>query len=452
MMNRFFRWMSVGVLLVWTLPVWGQQVEPSVSQIVGIDAARQRLGDRTPTGRGIVFGHVEGETGHYSPRLGDPAFKGVNFILRSGDSKPFGHTQATCKVIYGPHGLAPGVDTVHLFTTPHWLGAGHLRLLQPFAPVMSPIRIFTHSWVAPEHPNGPQILRRIDYQIDQQELIVCVGVNNGRQSQVPQLLGSAYNVIAVGTNDANGASSGGYTLGEQPGRCKPDIVGPRGLTSFTTPAVAACAARLLEAADQMPAMIQHAQRSEVIKAVLLAGAVKPWGWRRDKDKPLDEHRGAGVVHFDNSLRILQAGSTPPGAIGHDMGWSFHALSAGKHATYTFAVGQLQRPLSVMLVWNRHVAGQTQPARPGHPRVWDGPATLADFDLAISGLDDQGKARLIQISRSRIDNVEHVYLPQLPPGRYRLDVVRQRDGHRGMWDYALAWRRGGVLDPEGPSGH
>ncbi len=443
-----------GAALLLIPPVAGRGGEgpnASVAQLIGLEAARQRLGERMPTGRGVIFGHVEGEPGQYAPNTRDGAFKGVNFILRSGESKVFGHANSTARVIYGPNGLAPGVDTVHLFTTNDYLSRGHLRMLQPAAPTREPIRVFTHSWIAPEHPAGSHILRRVDHLVDQRDLIICAGVNNRRQSAVPQLLSSGYNVIAVGTNDANGASSGGYTRTDTPGRCKPDIVGPKGLTSFTTPAVAACAGILLEAADRMPVMIQHAGRAEVIKAVLMAGAVKPWGWRREKDKPLDERRGAGVVNIDNSLRILQAGPSPPGRIHRDFGWDFHALKPGEHATYTFEIDEVKRPLSVMLVWNRRVDGRIGVVGPTGQPVWDGPARLADFDLALSGVDPEGQARLIQLSRSRIDNVEHIYLPQVSPGRYRLDVVRQRDSQGEPWDYALAWRLGGAFDPDGPTG-
>ncbi len=38
----------------------------------GVTALRERLGPRTPTGLGIVIGHVEGDVDAYLPRMGAP--------------------------------------------------------------------------------------------------------------------------------------------------------------------------------------------------------------------------------------------------------------------------------------------------------------------------------------------------------------------------------------------
>ena len=55
--------------------------------------------------------------------------------------------------------------------------------------------------------------------------------------------------------------------------------------------VTAMVARLIEAADAMGPHAERAGRAEVIKAVLLAGATKPWNWQPQPGKPLDEHLG-----------------------------------------------------------------------------------------------------------------------------------------------------------------
>src|SRR5690606_1735666 len=115
-------------------------------------------------------------------------------------------------------------------------------------PVDDGIRLFNHSWIGGASSAAPHILRRIDWVIDERDAIMCVGVNNERTSAVPVLLASSYNAIAVGTARGNGNSSGGYTTYEGVGRCKPDLVGPRGLTSFATPSVTACCAILMERA------------------------------------------------------------------------------------------------------------------------------------------------------------------------------------------------------------
>ncbi len=197
---------------------------------IGLTAARQRLGELIPTGRGVVMGHVEGKQDHYLPNRGADRFDGVTFKLRSGPSKPLAHTNHTAGIIYGPQGLAPGVSTVHLFAATHWLTDGYLRTGQPSGPRTEPPRVWTHSWISDGKPGSSDnralahVLRRVDYAIDTQGVIMCVGVNNHRTSAVPALLGSAYNVIAVGAE--NGASSGAYTRIEGEGRCKPDLIAP----------------------------------------------------------------------------------------------------------------------------------------------------------------------------------------------------------------------------------
>lgn len=444
-------------------------VQPSLFHLLGIDTARARLGKAIPTGQGITVGHVEYGPGQYMPDISSPNFHGVTFVERSGASRVSGHANDTARVIYGLTGLARGVDVVHGYDSRDWMRS-YLNAGSPDPPVGGPIRLLTHSWIS-DARNAADVLRRVDWQIDTFDTVMCVGVNNGRQTPVPYLLGTAYNVIAVGTADTGG-SSGGYTRLEVAGRCKPDIVGPRGLTSFTTPAVAACAARLLQAADEMTDESHLAGKAQVIKAVLLAGAVKPDGWQPAPGKPLDEHLGAGIVNFNNSLLILQAGppsgsaSAPgiaPGSIpgetasepgNHDvtgesdsdpvrlpnrMGWDFRAIGPEQSHAYTFGLQAPMGEASIILTWHRRITGRptdnTSPSR----SIWYGLPRLADLDLHLYHTDENGEERELAVSQSKLDNVEHIYLTHLDPGRYRLEVTRPESVHEEPWDYALAWR-------------
>jgi hypothetical protein len=304
-------------------------------------------------------------------------------------------------------------------------------------PPDGPIRVFNHSWVGDYRDGVEHILRRVDFDVDHKDVIHCVGVNNRRTSAVPALLASAHNVIAVGTAAGDGASSGGYTRFEGPGRCKPDLVGPRGLTSFTTPAVAAAAARLLEAADGMG----RGRQSELIKAVLLAGARKPALWRPREGRPLDEHLGAGVVDFDQSLQILQAGPLAADQLDPSRpgGWAHLKMKGSSQRSFGLVTQGPRRSLSIVLVWHRRIDGRVGHVGPDRQRVWyDSPRT-ADFDLRLFFSQGQGTDCLVALSDSEVDNVEHLYLPEVPAGRYRLEVLRQSDRHREAWDAALAFR-------------
>ena len=54
--------------------------------------------------------------------------------------------------------------------------------------------------------------------------------------------------------------------------------------------------------------------------------------------------------------------------------------------------------------------------------------------------DPADGSVIAESRSRVDNIEHLYFTELPAGRYRLEI-RRKDQLTEAWDYGLAWRFG-----------
>ena len=426
----------------------GQSEDTGVNLRRRIGLTGVQVGTRQPipTGKGVPFGHVEGNFGDYLPNVNDPAFLGVRMTPRSGDSKVNGHTVFTSRVVYGPAGLAPGVTDVHYFTSSHWLTDAVLKTGTQHAPDHRGLRVFTNSWIGNRNRSLTEILRRTDYLVDQHDVIIVAGVNNGAQTEVPALLASAHNVIAVGLD--TGGSSGGYTRVAGKGRCKPDIVAPRGVTSYSTPVVAAIAARLLEAADGMKDAAPNAGRAEVIKAVLLAGAQKPKNWNPEPGKPLDEHFGAGLVRFDHSYSILTAGPTPSGAQTDGDGWGFGQLATADTRTVSLAVRQPME-LSAVLVWHRRVSGRkTQELVTGRKR-WLATPSTADFDLRLIRVLEDGSTETAAESTSSIDNVEHVYQAALPPGTYTLEVTR-KDNKTDDWDYALAWRLTQPAPQEAPS--
>lgn len=421
----------------------------SVREIIGYEAAYDRLGRHMPTGQGIAFAHVEGGLGNYRPQLEGPAFDTVAFSLRSGESNPNAHATQTARVIYGSTGLAPGVEVVHCMTTADFLGKLVLNATTtgPPAPATdSPFepRVYTHSWIGePGEIQAAMILRRVDYLVDTRDVVMVAGVNNGRDTPVPALLGSAYNAIAVGTT--SGDSSGGVTSIDRPGRSKPDLVAPQGMTSYTTPVVSAAAALLLEQADRLVKQgHEDANRAEVIKAALLSGATKPDHWQPQPGQPLDSHLGAGVVNVDRSLRVLAAGPAQPGdTIKRLAGWSMPTLKKNATASYTLKLPIDTGPASFTLTWHRRIDGRTAIGTRNDTgekvAVWLDAPRLADLDLRLVS-DIDGQEITLAQSTSRVDNVEHIYLPSLAKGEYRLDLFRDPD-HETLdedWEAALAW--------------
>lgn len=475
------------VVGAWLVPSYAQDQEGNKfrddwereRRAMGIPIVEATLKFDTPAARDIRVGHVEGGPGNYMPNTRRGYFKNVSFTSMSGKSEPNSHATSTARAIYGRYGHAPGVSDVQCFTTNDWMGNGFLRVGAAVGPVETDRQLFTHSWIGElDNAVGQNALRRVDFAVDAQDVFIVAGVNNGKDTKVPTLLGSAYNIIAVGAH--NGDSSGGYTTFEGEGRCKPDIIGPATKTSFATPMVAAIVARLIEqgqtiadkqqintnddlveaildgekgdggdaplniAADNQQGGNAAARkvtppslRTETIRAVLLAGAIKPRDWRQAEGKPLDEHYGAGLVRFDKSQALFAAGHQNPGRID-EQGWSFQSIGKDDQVDYEMYVGRDDGPISIVLCWNRRIDGRLIVDLANDRRAWADFPRLADFDLKLLSVDVDGSETLVAESASAIDNVEHLYLRDLERGRYVLRVTR-KDGIDEDWDVALAWR-------------
>lgn len=396
-------------------------VRASILDQLGLTQLKQQLGRDVPTGRNVEVGHVVGsESTTYLPNVKDARFKAVHFIPHSGDGDVHGHAQGTCAMIYGAEGLAHGVTDVHVFAVRDWFGRAYLNVGLPQPQLRDGIRLFNHSWISDPPGNAAQVLYRVDDIIERRGVIMVAAVNNNARSRIPALLASAYNTISVGHYE--GKSSGGRTRVDGADRCKPDLVAPGGLTSFATAAVTGMTARLIETADAMGAET-NAAKPEVIKAVLLAGCEKPSGWTNDPEHPLADHYGAGRIRIDNSYHLLRHGPTEGVRITSRYGWQYPTMQKAQRAQWLFDAPAGGGEVSIVAVWHRRVEGGLR---------------MADVDLQLQHIDDAGEARVVGASRSKVDNVEHVYLKALAPGRYVLTASRV-DQLDEAWPVAVAWR-------------
>ncbi len=255
---------------------------------------------------------------------------------------------------------------------------------------------------------------------------------------------TCYNGIGVGVSD--GSSSYGPTLDN--GRCKPDMMAPGGATSFSTPLVSGAAAVLMQAGLRGDGGGDTASASNplTIKALLLNGAVKPAGWTNSPATPLHYLYGAGLLNVFNSYEQLvghkngyQAitsvslgGDHPPaggvGSVAAWSGWDFNTNSSGVNSDevnhYYFNVSNGIFTATATLTWNRH-------------KNTTGINNLGLF------LYNAANSNLVACSTSRVDNVQHLFVPQLLPGRYDLQVWKA-GGVPGIAivgaaePYALAW--------------
>ncbi len=438
---RFAVVMSFCVGAVWFSSAWAAR--PELEEAVGVADAVERYGDRTPTGRGVPVGQVEGDQGgNYAPRATGNAV----FVNRSGKSGASGHATNVARLIFGNDGLAPGVPLVHAFSAGDWIGTGYLKTgtLSPPGDDIG-LRLFNHSWVSRSMPQATKVLRRVDFLIDETDLQMCVGVDNGGGSRVPDLLAPSYNAIAVG--NTSGKSSAGYTKVDTEGRCKPDVVAPTNVTSNSTAVVTGVVARLMEGADRIAEERPAATRSEVIKAALLTAATKPPKWKPEEGHPLDSGLGAGTVHLGHSLDVLWGGAaSTEGVIDRLAGWDFTRVDAGAERVYRFRLPEGAASATLTLVWNRRIQGGTVRVRGKMPDgdtqevdMWLDLPRTTNLDLLLTREAGAGEAVEVASSTSRVDNVEHLHLLAPEPGNHTLTIRRGRDRHDESWEYALAWR-------------
>ena len=432
---------------------------------IGYTRLVQELGAGRPKGAGVSVSLIEAtlsaEGGEYlpsaetAPTAGN--FAGKVFDFRSGASPVSFHAARAGSFFFGVNtnplagdasvaplaGSAPtaGVDC---YQADGWLGDDFLRAGSPQLPQTETQRIGNHSWIGVvgvdfSAAEANEALRRLDWSVHASDHVAVVGLNNGAASAVPPLLGSAYNVLSVGRTDGRHSTGTSSADVDGPGRVKPELVAPMTTTSWATAVVSSCAAVLAEAGG---AISPQAQRSEVLRAVLLAGARKdPFpAWSQSGTRPLDAHFGAGEVNLWRSHRVLTAGEVVDGSpvpVGRS-GWHYAgALAAGEGREYTLRVpdGCVAGELSAAAVWNRVLV--TSPAS-----LWVSPAPeLANLDLILETAPAAGPA--VEVARSESGAgvsvshpLEHVFRRNLPAGGYRLRVRNQAGSP--TTSYGLAW--------------
>jgi hypothetical protein len=237
----------------------------------------------------------------------------------------------------------------------------------------------------------------------------------------------------------NGISAGGYqdyanhtSIGPTPvgGRCKPDITAISDSASTGTALVSGAAALLLQAAFRGDGGSDTNSTADLrtIKALLLNGAVKPMDWTNANAVPLDARYGAGVVNILNSYVQLAGGkhgviisntvslnaAHPPtgatGTVGVLSGWNLatntSSVTSDSIHHYYFnvsnTVASAKFTATATLVWLRH----------------QGMTDINNLDLFLYNC---ANSNLVACSTSQVDNVEHIWITGLAPGRYDLQV-------------------------------
>ena len=482
--------------LLATLTANTQQASATYTELIGFPELQDQLGTNLPTGAGIQVQHVEGaaggaQAGSYAPdpdesvNLGKTInnvtfFSGVN----QGSLGVSNHARGVGFYFYGNStSVSPGITAVDVYEANHWMGfningssasahsSGFLNTLGAL-PETTSARVANHSWVGEFGSSSinSQVVRRLDYVVEQDDLINVVGIQNGFANSDRSLLKSAFNDISVGVSNADHYID---TIGIDSiytgGRVAPDVVAP-GVnfsntvvrTSSATPMVSSLAALLLDVADDSELSngtvtnrtrtINHAETSEVIKAILMAGADRSvdnshgpdlTDYSVDTSNNLDSDYGAGQVNVLHSYNILAAGE-------HDsdqdrgttvdinpFGWDYDSNFGGDNSTndrasYQFTASSNSEVLHATLAWNLEVKGFT--ASPGN-------TTLRDLNLVLYDVTNQQVVtQKGATSQSTTENTENIFFDGLVAGnRYEIRVEAASGEADFDWDYALAWR-------------
>jgi hypothetical protein len=416
-----------------TFLVVAQVVHADFKADVGYNTLSNELAATLPTGSGISVCQVEAVSStlytNYMPDVTVAEFTNKTFRNVSQASDVVSsHATAVGQQYYGrATSLSPDVDSIDNYEANDWLN--NVLYNGSLSPGHETNWVQNHSWVG--NAGIPtNLMRRYDYMIQEDDFLAVVGLNNGTNNPVPQLMPSCYNAISVGRSD--GAHSSGTTSMDVPGRVKPEIVAPRNAVSWATPAVGSAAAMLFEKAAGT-AGLGNAEKSVVMKAILMAGATKAEfpSWDRTHERPLDDHFGAGELNVYNSYHVLVSGEQTAGTSTNveRIGWDYASLAGHTTNWYFFEVptNEAMTHCSVILTWNREIT-DSNPGAGFTPE-----AIVADMNLYLYGSSNFTVGSLLDYSTSMVDNVEHIFQTVVTNGQYALKVTTDTNV-----DYAIAW--------------
>jgi hypothetical protein len=406
---------------------------------IGYNKLALELGGALPTGNGVGVSQIEAPeqvvngTYYYLPDTTLAEFSGKTFTVLSPGGGVSGHATTVAQFYYGSAtSIAPGVTDIHSYEANNWISGssptGFLKRGSTSAPNTESQKVENHSWVGTFGGDGSadvEALRRFDFAIQQSEFVGVVGLNNGNPGNVPALLASCYNGISVGLT--NGAHSYGTNTADGTGRTKPELVAPAGATSYSTPMVASAAAMLRQGASG------NAAKPVTMKAILMAGATKSQfpSWSRTSARPLDSIYGAGQLNVYNSYHIRAAGpqAASNSATVSRTGWD-HTMTTNGSRLYFFDIpANGSSSLSAVLTWNRTITDGI----PG-PSWGSASSNLANLTLKLYAASGFTVGALVDTSASAVDNVEHIWQPELAPGRYAIEVTADT----ANVNYGLAW--------------
>lgn len=469
------------ILLALPLLVTSAQAAADYKEDIGYTALQAELGAATPNGTGAKVTQVEASSPDTDPNIlyfaPDPSaasmtgkmfsYPGLSCATPPCTPSVFsGHALGVADRFYGNSlSMATGINDIHSYEVNQWLAA--LYSTTTGKATSTDRRIANHSWVGNGDTTAQtsEILRLVDRQVNLNEYIQVAASGSGSP-----LLGNAYNVIAVGLTNGSVSSSIAIDDTYVANRATTDLVAPAANLSTATPIVSATATLLVQTSHQQTNLslgssnisgvgtVYNAERSETVKAILMAGAERQtentsgYGNITDyrsagheTDNGLDNRYGAGQVDIYNSYRIIESGEHNSLEDGGDnlgqidmsgfdyddafggaiSGTARNPLQSNSTATYAFTASA-NETLSAALVWNLGVTNNS---------AMD--TTLHHLGLALVDVTENNS--IVASSDSMFDNTQNIYWEGLVGGHdYQLQVSSLEGAI--TQDYALAWNR------------
>ena len=388
-------------------------------------------------GTGIRVGHAEAGTPTANNWEPNPAIVG----LPAGDFTYFAsgltaiifpnsiglessHADGVGNLFYGfPAGVCTNVGHVDAYEAGYFINS--LVVLQ----TAINDRIVNQSFIDGSGTNQQKMLDTdFDNYSAKYNMLFSSSVGDGGPVSAPSTCYNGIGVAAYGTP----ASSVGPTPDN--GRAKPDITAPADATSDSAPLVSGAVALMYQAGlrGDGGSDTNSAVDMRTVKALLLNGAVKPKDWTNAFPSPLDIRYGSGILNVFNSYEQLAGGKHgfidsnsvpsgnphPPtsatGNVSKLSGWDLNtdtsstspALDGVRHYYFELTNGAPHAGFTgtATLAWNRQASH----------------TTINELDLYLYNVATGG---LVAVSSNAVDNVKHIFVTRLPPGRYDLQVVK-----------------------------
>jgi hypothetical protein len=373
-----------------------------------------------------------------------------------------GHATGVGSIWYGApsSGVSPGMSTLVSMEAGAFINSGALQAMTSTAPVVNdPVlaslgmpKVINGSWIATTGNTtvDSDVLRRADYLADRDGVTIITAMDGSPGSSPTALMGQGYNTIQVGLS--NGASSDGLSTVDGTGRVVVDVVVPIDPISFGMPLVAGAATLIADRAQETPSL-GNADDPRMVRSLIMTGAEKLAGWSNSSTQPVDLKQGAGELRVNRMYDVLMAGEKTVGSASELRGWDLGAGASGVQYYFVDNTMGVAGNLSVTLTWNRVTGDPSDPtgsARTGAANFTTlsglpvlAASALANLSLEVLTADGNSTPLTsLAVSDSSVDNVEHIYLQNLAPGRYAIGV----NGSLGT-QYALSFN----FVPEVPAG-